>query len=240
MNIPAILKNSILLTCGVILLVSCNDNQQEDYYMIPDVISLKKVVNDTTRYALSFYVYSNYSLKSAEVNFPGIADSPLALSPFKNTSITFTREAGSNDFSKTVPPTGQYNFVVQNMNGETITDYDILESNNVEVPAITGTLFNPSYNSLRVNWAKAQGAESYFVRLFDLNKELVYSGYSVDPDSTHYTIFPTDAGWEKSPVSATTYILQLNAVSYEDKSMAEFYYHVNSISFSELQVAWNP
>jgi hypothetical protein len=240
MKISAISKNSILFTLGIILLVSCNDIKQEDFYMTTEVVSLKKVVNDTTMYALSFYVYSNYTLKSAEVTFPGSTNSPLALSPFENTSITFAREAGNNDFSKTAPATGRYNFVVQNMDGETYTDYDILTSDNLTVPTITGTVFNTNYNSMQVNWTKAQGAESYFVRLFDLNKELVYTGYAVDPDSTHYSIFPTDVGWKKSPVSATTYILQLNAVSYEDKSMAEYYYHVNSISFSEMQVAWNP
>jgi hypothetical protein len=241
MKISVIIKNSLLLIVGIIILFSCDKNNKVEFKVIPEVILMKKEINDTIRYALAFYAYSTSNLQSAEVTFPGSVGSPVSLTTFKNNLFTFAKEPGVNDYSKTAPLNGEYQFSVQNTEGEIFEGSDFLAASNLEIPTITGTTYNTSNNSLKINWEKVEGTDSYFVKLLNQNLETVYTGYMVDPDSTNYTIFSSDQGWEKSPVSGNAYTLQLNAVLFEDHiDLTEYYYHVNSMSIAETQITWNP
>jgi hypothetical protein len=240
MGKASILRALLFFAVIPVLFVSCLGNDNEEFYMIPDVVCVKKVVNDTARYALSFYVYSNYAMQSSEVNYPGTTGSPVELHPYQNTLITYAKEAGDNDFSKSAPQTGLYNFTAS-YGGKSYIGSDNLSANNVAVPVIAGATFNANDNSLKINWGKTTGAENYFVKMYNQDKELVYLGYRVDGDSTNYTVNITDQGWQKLPVPGNSYRLQLNAVGYEpNASDADKSYHVNSISFSEATVVWHP
>lgn len=238
MKTPTIFRNSILFLLGATFFVSCIENNDEPFELTPEVICFKTKVNDTMRYALAFYAYANYSIDSAKVAYPGTSGSPVILTPYAETKNTYAKQAGLNDFSKNVPVNGMYSFTVYK-GGKIYTENDSLATNNLILPNITGTSYSASTSTLSINWAKVDGAQNYFVRLYNQNKELVYTGYTIHPDSTHYGIKPIDQGWEKSPVTGTTYTLQLNALTYEPNvSQSDLLYHLNSIVFTETPVLW--
>jgi hypothetical protein len=241
MKISVIVKNSLLLIVGIIILFSCDNNNKVEFKVIPEVILLKKEINDTVKYGLAFYAYSTSALQSAEVTFPGLAVSKANLAIFKNNLFTFAKEPVLNDFSTTEPLYGEYKFTSQNTEGEISEGSDLLVAGDLEIPTIISTTYNTSNNTLKINWEKIEGTDSYFVKLLNQNLETIYTGYMVDPDSTNYTIYPNDQGWEQSPVSGTSYILQLNTVLFEDYiDLTEYYYHLNSISIKETPIVWNP
>ncbi|NQU84266.1 MAG: hypothetical protein HQ541_00760 [Mariniphaga sp.] len=231
----------IIIVSLIITLFSCNktENSNDEYNVIPEVIIIKKKVNDTIKYALAYYAYANQAIESAQVITPN-GDTPIELTSFKQALITFANTPTESDFSIQEPVSGQYNFTVQNRNGEIFEDYDFLSNTYIEIPEITDITFSPLNNTIDIKWTPTLSSESYFVRLLDLQGKTIYNGYEIHADSTSYTMYPSDGGWILSPYSGSKYILQLNAVSYEDANMTEYYYHINAISIAIEEIIWNP
>ena len=232
----------IVFAASLIFFTSCNkeDTGNGAFKVIPDAMIMKKKVNDTVKYAPAFYAYANYAVESAEVTAPG-GGPTLNLSKFKNDQTTFAWLPVGTDFTDMQPQSGEYNFSVQNINGEVLEDSDFLAPTNIGIPVITKAVYNASDFTVSVKWDTVQNSDSYFVRLLKQDRSTLYTGYEISSDSTNYLIRITDEGWEESPQPGTTYILQLNAVSYEDNAdFMEIYYHVNAISSSETHITWSP
>ncbi|MBN2774732.1 MAG: hypothetical protein JXR31_10815 [Prolixibacteraceae bacterium] len=232
--------NLILPLIIIFSLISCDlsDNTTE-FKVVPEVIILKKVINDTTKYAVAYYAYANKGIESAQVTPPG-SSSAVELNTYEEAVITFAKVPDESDFSTVMPEFGQYNFNVQSKDGDIVEDFDVLTDIFLDTPVFSKIAFNSQNMSVRVEWSPVLNSDKYFVRLLNSDREMIYTGYEVDPDSTGYTMRTTDAGWDQVPLSGSNYTLQLNAVSYENNiDLTEYYYHVNAISIAENEITWN-
>ncbi len=228
------------LAAGLLLtLFSCDfgDDEKREFTFTPDVILMKKEQNGTIHYALAYYVYSNQKIESAHVQTP--EGETIPLTALGTPLITYARVPDDNDFSPDVS-FGPYTFIATNSDGTEKTEQDILSDNSLTIPEITDITYHPNNLSLEVTWTPTAGAENYFVKIVNAgDKKTTYTGYQVDPDSTSYTVNRNDQGWESAPVSGISYILQLNAILYEENSnLKERYYHVNAISIDEETFIW--
>ncbi len=243
MQLPIRLKLPILFFLGVLIFPSCNEDPKEtkEFQAIPEVFLIQKEINDTVKYALAFYAYSNYAIASAEVIIPDGDGISASLESFQNTQTTFARVPNKNDFSLTEPESGQYYFTIQNTLGGIFEDYDYLPANYMTIPEITSVVYNDVSKTIKVDWLQTIGSEGYIVNMVTYNGDILYQGYEINGDSTSYTIKTSDTGWKQTPYSGTDYILELNAISYEDNSdMTEYYYHINALSVAQEPVTWNP
>lgn len=229
------------LTAGLLLtLFSCDfsDDGKREFTFTPDVILLKKEISGTVQYALAYYVYSNQEIASAQVLTPEGETIPLA--SLGTTLITHANIPEDNDFSTGIPLSGLYTFTATNSEGTEVTEQDMLADTWLTIPEITDITYHSDNFSLDMTWTPSPGSDNYFVKILTTeDKETVYTGYQVDPDSTSYTIHMSDQGWEFSPTFETTYILQLNAILYEENiDLNEYYYHVNTIAIDEQEFTW--
>ncbi|MGE0020695.1 MAG: hypothetical protein AB7S72_13570 [Draconibacterium sp.] len=218
--------------------VSCNDNEVA-LEVNTDVVIISKRIDDVVKRAPAYYVYGNQALESASVTPPG--GTTVTLEAFAGSVYSLAREPENSDFSDVPPAEGNYVFSVTGMNGETLQSQDAVDFAGLGIPQITKDTFSGTPEVLNVEWATVTGTDGYFVKLLDTTGKQVFSGYIVVSTVDEYTVSgaSTSGSWTEAAVDGQTYILQVNAITFDDDATnSDNIYNISELSVAEKQIVW--
>lgn len=218
-------------------MASCNDDDDKaPFAVIGETVTLKKMVDDTARYAVAYYAYGNYAMTSASVKFPS-GDS-IALSAMEGYKQTFYKDPASADYSKDTPEEGTFTFSVVN-EGIKHTATDKLDVKDFDVPTITEVTANTGNTSITVEWDKVTNADGYVIRLMNDEDEVVFISTFI-PNTSDNFVISANTGLKETLESGKTYTVDLQALLYEDSATAsDRGWNVEMISIASEDVVYD-
>ena len=232
------LKTVLLALLSGFAVVSCNDTEVP-LEINTDVVILNKKIGDVVKRAPAYYAYGNQALESASVTPPG--GTKVTLESFEGSVFSMAKEPENSDFSDVPPTEGNYVFSVTGMNGEILQSQDVVDFVGLGIPQITKDTFTGSPEVLNVEWTTVTGTDGFFVRLLDASGKQVFNGYIVTSTVDKYTVSgaSTSGTWTEAPVDGQTYILQVNAITFDNEATnSDNVYNVSELSIVEKQIVW--
>jgi len=222
----------------IIALNSCfeDENSNSDFDFIGDVYIKKRMIADTSQYALAYYAYGSEEMSAVFVTSPENDETELA--EFDGSSYTFYDEPLTSEYSTEAPATGDYTFTVT-YDGTELSGTDVLEFYDLEIPDTIYFEFNSLSQSIDLEWNTVYGADGYIIQMKYTTGDILYYSDWLD-DETNYASIDIDTGtWYESPASGTTYIVEILAIRFETGT----YYtadalNINEMSIKEIQTTW--
>lgn len=239
MKTKTIFRNTALVLLAGFTVVSCNDNE-EKLDVITDVYVINKMFDNEVKSAATYFAYGNKELMSVSVALPNSAGN-VALESYPGSIYTMAKEPKDSDYKTTAPVNGNYSFSVQSADGETLQVPDILSYEGLDIPEFTKTTFSGTPFILELEWSDVTDADGYVVKMLDTDGKLVFNGYSVGGDVNKYTVTGTSNSgfWNTPAVNGESYVLQLNAFSYDaEANISNYVYNLSEISLAEIQIEW--
>jgi len=222
----------------IIALNSCFEDEysSSDFDFIGDVYFKKRMIDDTTQYALSYYVYGSEEMSSAFVTTP--ENDEIELAAYDGSGYTFYDEPSTVEYSTEAPATGDYTFTVT-YNGTELSGTDVLEFYDLEIPDTIYFEYNSISQSIDLEWNTVYGADGYIIQMKYTTGEMVYSSDWID-DETNYASIDIDTGtWYESPASGTTYIVEILAIRFETSTYyTSDAYNINEMAIKEIETTW--
>ncbi len=236
------LKNSLLVFTLIFALGACNDDGDDSFDAISDVIFVHKVIDNTTVTGVAYYAYGNKTLSSASVTLPD-GGGTIDLEAYASSSYTFLKEPEDSDFSSEEPSEGTYTFNIKSSSGDTLKVSDTQDLYGLSFAQIDSSNFDTENNWLYIGWGDVSGADSYSVKLLDASGNIVFNGYTIGSANSYYIITTSanyDVGeWESNPVKGTTYTLRIQSTKYDSGyTSSDYIYNVQEASYSDSAIEW--
>lgn len=236
-----ILKSLTAIFISSVLLTSClGDPEPVVLDAAADVFIQKIVENDSELYGLGFVVYGNKGLESVTVKNPD--DKSWTLKKESSAEHIFYLFPGEEDYSETMPETGDYEFTVKSTQEDeaALVIKDKLETKTLDALVIDSVKIENS--RLELYWQSVKDADEYVVRLYDSSENLIYLSPELDKNAKDYKFGTSDQGWLSSErfKDDETYRAEVRAVLYQDG--ANIYnkaYSVQFISIGKEEIVWN-
>ncbi len=232
------LKTVLFALLSGLAVVSCND-KETPLEINTDVVIISKKIGDVVKRAPAYYVYGNQALDTATVTPPG--GTAVGLEAFEGSVYSLAKEPENSDFNDIPPTEGNYVFSVTGMNGEILQSQDVVDFVGLGIPQITKDTFTGSPEVLNVEWTTVTGTDGYFVRLLDTSGKQVFNGYIVTSAVNKYSVSgsSTSGTWTEAAVDGQSYILQLNAITFDNEATnSDNVYNVSELSIVEKQIVW--
>ncbi len=221
-----------------IVLYSClgNEISSTEFSYTGEVYFTKRVIDDTTRYALSYFAYGSFPMSSAVVTTTD--NTEITLEKYDESGYTYSKVPLSTEYSKDEPIPGTYSFTII-YNDEVYSCIDALEFYDLEFPDTVYFEYNSYNNSISLEWNTVYGADGYIVQMKYENGEIVYSGSWLDSEYTYDTIDLNSGTWNENPISGVSYIVEIMAVRFERTAYSTGdAYNINEIAIREIETAW--
>jgi len=233
-------KNAVLLLSVGLALSSCLNDKDDEFDVMADIVTLKKMINGEVKYAPAYYAYGNQSIASGTVTLPG--GGTVQLESYSASTYTFLMEPDDEDFTTAPPAEGNYLFEVTSANGEVLKSSDNQEFDDLGFAVVDSVGFDENNTYLYLKWDEVTGADNYVVRLLDLSENIIFNGYSVEGDETEYNIssYHTATGtWTVTPTNGATYILRIQTAKYDpDATEDNNIYNIQEFSVSDTEITW--
>lgn len=232
-------RNTYLLFFFAIAVVSCNDSEVP-LEVLTDVYVINKKFDTVVKSATAYYAYANQTMSSVTVTIPNNGGN-VELESSPGSMNNMAKEPNDADFKTTAPAKGTYAFTIKGVSGETLQVPDILNYENLPIPQFTKIKFSGSPLILELEWNIMTNADGYFVKMFDLDGKLIFSGYNIKPDANKYVITSSASSgyWSQTVVDGKSYLLQLNAfINDPEATLSNYIYNISEISLSENQIKW--
>jgi len=239
MKAKRIFRKSFLLFFTAIAVVSCNDSEVP-LEVLTDVYVINKKIDTVVKSAPAYYAYSNQPMSSVTVTIPNNGGN-VELESSPGSMNNMAKEPNDADFKTTPIEKGSYGFTIIGVNGETIQVPDVLNYENLSIPQFTKIKFSGTPFILELEWNVIKEADGYFVKMFDLDGKLVFSGYNIKPDANKYVITSSaNSGyWNQATVDGKSYLLHLNAFTNDSEAnLSNYIYNLAEISLVETQIKW--
>ena len=239
MKANRIFRNTLLLFLTSIVMVSCNDSEVP-LEVFTDVFVINKKTDNVVKSANAYYAYGNQAILSATVVFPNSGGN-VELESSPGLVNEMSKVPGDSDFKTNAPVKGSYVFTVKGKNGETLQVPDILNYENLAIPQFTKIKFSGSPLILELEWNLIKEADGYFVKIFDEDGKLVFSGFNIKPEVNKYVITSssTSGFWNQAAVDGKSYVLQLNAFTNDaEANTSNYVYNISEISLAESLIQW--
>lgn len=239
MKAKRIFRNTLLLFLTTTAIVSCNDSEVP-IEVFTDVFVINKKIDNVVKSANAYYAYGNQALLSATVTIPNsggnveLANSPGLVNEMSKVPV-------DSDFKTNVPVKGSYVFTIKGKNGETLQVPDVLNYENLAIPQFTKIKFSGSPYILELEWNLIKEADGYFVKMFDLDGKLIFSGFNIKPDANKYVITSAASSgyWNQTAVDGKSYLLQINAfINDSEANLSNYIYNISEISIGESLIQW--
>ena len=234
------LGKTLLLFITMAAIVSCNDSDVP-MEVFTDVFVINKKTDNVVKSANAYYAYSNQALLSATVAIPNSGGN-VELESSPGLVNEMSKVPADSDFKANAPVKGSYVFTVKGKNGETLQVPDVLNYENLAIPQFTKIKFSGSPIILELEWNIIKEADGYFVKIFDEDGKLVFSGYNVKPEVNKYVITTssTSGFWNQTAVDGKSYVLQLNAFTNDaEANTSNYVYNISEISLTESLIQWS-
>jgi hypothetical protein len=233
-------KNAVLLLSLGLSFGSCLNDKDDEFDVMADVVTLKKMIDDEVKYAPAYYAYGNQSITSGTVTLPD--GETVQLESLSASTYTFLIEPDDEDFTTTPPAEGNYLFEVTSTNGEVLESSDNQEFDDLGFAVVDSVGFDENETYLYLTWDEVTGADYYVVRLLDSSENIIFNGYSVEGDETEYYIssyYTTTGTWTVTPTDGATYILRIQTAKYDsDATEDNNIYNIQEFSVSDTEITW--
>lgn len=239
MKANRIFRNTLLLFLTSIVMVSCNDSEVP-LEVFTDVFVINKKTDNVVKSANAYYAYGNQAILSATVVIPNSGGN-VELESSPGLVNEMSKVPGDSDFITNAPVKGSYVFTVKGKNGETLQVPDVLNYENLAIPQFTKIKFSGSPLILELEWNLIKEADGYFVKIFDEDGKLVFSGFNIKPEVNKYVITSssTSGFWNQAAVDGKSYVLQLNAFTNDaEANTSNYVYNISEISLTESLIQW--
>ncbi len=236
-NWNTLFMGALLLSIGTIF-NSCEDETKRDitFEGYGDMFIQQKKVNDQILYAPYYYIHSNVSMNSVDVETPDGAT--VELKPFEYLN-TYIEEPNDDEFTTSMMPTGLYHFTGTYGDNETFDITDIFDGRVVGLPQIDSLAYDETDFSIYVSWELVAGADLYKVKLVDQTGRIVFNGIELTAESNAFKIELNNAGWTNTPFKGDVFTLQLHAYAFDgNASQNTWVYNIECDSYSEAEVVW--
>jgi hypothetical protein len=233
------MKNIFLTFLITILLISCN-NSDEEFDVTSDVYSVNKKFGEEVKSAVAYYAYSSQNLASGTVTLPENSGT-IDLEYYPGAIKTLAKEPKDSDFSTETPVSGKYKFTITGSNGGKVEQTDSLAYMNLGIPEFTKLHFDGNPVSLELEWNLISDAQGYVVKMFDLERKLIFTGFTLNGNVKNYIINSSSGTgyWSGTVSTLQQYIVQINAIAYDSEATNDDYlYNVNEVSVGESQITW--
>lgn len=235
------LKFLVLLFATTLLLSSCNDDDDDEFTAYSDAVFIKKKIDGQTKVATNYYAYSINGIESVKVKTP--YNNIIELDKYQNSSISFWKEAADSTYTTGIPAEGigTYNFEVIGKDGDTLNVKDVQAFDNISIPEIDSMSYTSS-KGLYVHWDSIIGADSYVLKMFDTNENLIFTGIELKASYPYsYLLYGNSSwgSWESSPENDKSYVLRIYGRVYDSNATSSDYaYNVQEISISDSTITW--
>ena len=228
----------IIVLLGIIIgFFACDDDDNTAAFeIIGDVYTIKKLEDNDVIFAKAYFAFGNQPMSLAQVTTP--EGEEIMLEPLPGNDNVYSKEPGMNDFTDEIPETGNYTFDVIN---EDIPHQavDLLEFDFLDIPVIDTTYWNEATQTMSVEWDQLEDAESYLVKLSDLDGNIVYVGQLLASVNVKFEIDLSTGSWFSFAEPGTAYNVELHAFMYEAGSGNDDYmYNIQEISIGVKELIW--
>lgn len=229
-----------LLLFGLIpvLWTSCNNDVSEPFEAISDVFMVNQIMNNDTVHALTYYVYGNMEISSANVAKDNDQENRMDMVSLSNSNLLMGLEPDDNDFKTESDTATMFLFNVMSKRGVSVQNYDYFDPQGLGIPEITNMSFSDQ-NELMVEWNDLEDAQSYQVKVNNADGENIYMSIGLNTTVNQLTLNDVYGSWIAQPESGETYTVQVQALIYEegvDSYIAS--YNIEEISIAEQSITW--
>jgi hypothetical protein len=239
MKTKRFLRNSLFIVFAGISVVSCNE-AEEELKVLTDVYVINKKFDGEVKSATSYVAYANKNLTSVTVAIPNDGGN-IELESQPGSIFNFAKPPVDSDFDTSAPIEGSYVFTIKGMDGETQTMPDVLSYDGLGIPAFTKIKFSGTPFILETEWSAVPNTEEYFIKMYNSDGKLIFSGYNVGSDVLKYTITGSSSSgyWSEAAVEGQIYSLQINAFTNDaDANNTNAAYNIQEISIGDSQITW--
>ena len=204
----------------LISIVSCDldtDHNEPVRQAIGDVFVRCVLEDNDTLYAPVFYTYSNFEMKSVQVEGPVDSNIELNLSEY-NSKIRFRWVPSANDFSTNDIANGIYEFKIVAFDGETYTISDRLLESRIDPVVINEFTYDDNLHEFTLDWHDIEDAHVYVVRIHDaIDGEIIYSSERM-LKSNHQFSQSSEKWYDFATTKGAEYVLGVYAYQFESSN----------------------
>ncbi|MBN2637433.1 MAG: hypothetical protein JXR61_14255 [Prolixibacteraceae bacterium] len=221
-----------------VLWTSCNNDISEPFEAVSDVFMVNQIMNDDTVHALTYYVYGNMEITSANVAKENDQENREEMVALNNSNLLMALEPDENDF-KTIPDTStMFLFNIMSKGGVSVQVYDYFDPQGLGIPEITNISFSDQ-NKMIVKWNDLEDAQSYLVKVNNAAGENSYISIGLNASVNELTLNDVYGSWIAQPENGETYTVQVHALIYEEGVNSYVAsYNIEEISIGEESVIW--
>lgn len=217
-------------------LCSCNDDSDSEFEFYGEVITLKKEIDNTIKYAPAYYAYGNKSITSAVVTTPDEYD--VTLSSGSSQDYTWYEIPAESAYSTSVPESGSYEFVVV-ADGAKYYDTESHSTSDLEIPEIDTVILSSSDADVVVKWENNGDADAYVIRVLDDSDEDLFTSYLFASTDTVCEATSSNGAWYSSLTTGSTYTVNVQALTFDsDVTSSNYYYSINTIAIGTKEFVW--
>lgn len=208
-------KRLVLFLLAILMLWSCNQEEEKTYVVFADVFIRTQISEKDTLHAV---VYSNLSYSSMK---RVIATTPLGeiveLVNSGDNDLVYVKEPGEEDFSVLIPEIGKYSFNIVFDNNDTRSESNSLSEKIILPPEILGLEYDEDSNAAILTWKNVEGANAYLVKIFS-GEEQIYASqpFVFDPPGESYVrVIPRSTFEQYLPGEL---VFEISSVLYESET----------------------
>ncbi len=234
-----LVKTVFFLGLTLVSIVACNDFEKE-LEVYTDVYVVNKKFDSVVKSAAAYFAYANKDIMSGSVALPGNGGN-VELAKYPGSIFTLAKEPADSAFKTTAPAKGIYTFTVKDVDGIALTITDNLNFEGLGIPQFTKIKFSSAPFLFETEWNAVEGADGYFLKMFNTEGKLIFSGYSVASTVLKYNIteFSTSGYWSETAIDGKPYILQLNAYTNDaEATSANYVYNLSEVSIGVSPIIW--
>ena len=227
----------VLILLLTAFLTSCFENETKPD-ALGDAYILVEMNGQDTLKGLGLHAFSYYEFATVTASLTGNANLTYTLAPFLNYSQDFLWVTPTSQFSKNLPPTGDYVFNATFKEGQSLIFYDKLTADIISPPKVTECAYSKSTLRVNLSWDVVKNADLYNVKLYDLSGKLLFVSEVLGTNIKNFSFSSDTQGWlatASTPDDGQSVIVEINAYLLEfGKSTDE----LQCISKSRNQIVW--
>lgn len=233
------LKTGLLISVALIsslLQVSCFPEEEPEGF--GDAFIVVENTGQDTLKGLSLHAFSYSEFMSVTANLSSSSIPSYTLSPYRGYKQDFIWNMPLNQYSKTLPPAGDYTFNAVFSDGQSKVFYDKLTSDYIQPPVIKLCQYVTAVKRVDVEWGEVSKADVYNVKLLALDDSLLFVSDVYNSNITNYSFSESTPGWQSTVVPATGENVKVEVSAYLLEKSNSSLNELQAVSKSRKTITW--
>jgi len=203
-----------------------------------DALIITLVSESDTLFGLGLHAYTYDHFSSVVAYYSDDVSRKFALEPFEGYDNDLSYETPVAEMSQNIPPVGEYFFEATFPGDEFLTFTDVLSSKYVLPPVIETCEYSYELDKVIVNWGEITGDEVLSIKLYNLQRGLLFISQAIDKSLMTYMFGSQTEGWVSDvfPVSGEDYIVEISTYIFEQDSSGSL--NIQSVGRIEKTITW--